>query len=68
MKKYFLMGLVIGLGALAGVVIAASLPTKNPSTNTDAEGVMLYALNATSNTIVPLTVDANGALLVNTTL
>lgn len=68
MKKFFLIGLIIGLGAVAGYVIAASLPSKYPTQDSDASGVMLYGLNAGTNTLVPLTVDASGALYVNTSL
>lgn len=60
--KYFLIGLLIGLGALTGYVVAANLPTKHASSNYDMEGVILYAYTST-NALVPVLADSSGSLL-----
>ena len=63
MKK-LLIGLVIGIGIFGGIILAANLPTKYMSHNSDMEGVVLYAYTAT-NTLVPVLADASGSLLTN---
>ena len=63
MKNLFI-GLVIGIGIFGGIILAANLPTKYASHNSDMEGVVLYAYTAT-NALVPVLADASGSLLTN---
>ena len=63
MKNLFI-GLVIGIGIFGGIILAANLPTKYMSHNSDMEGVVLYAYTAT-NALVPVLADASGSLLTN---
>ena len=67
MNRKFVIGLIFGLiGAIAGIAIATSLPTKYASHNSDMEGVVLYGYTST-NTLVPVLVDNSGAIFVNST-
>ena len=62
--KNLLIGLVIGIGIFGGIILAANLPTKYASHNSDMEGVVLYGYTA-GNVLMPVLVDASGSLLVN---
>ena len=65
MKNLFI-GLVIGIGIFGGIILAANLPTKYMSHNSDMEGVVLYGYTST-NTLVTVLVDNSGAIFVNST-
>ena len=65
--RNLIVGLIVGLiGAIAGIAIATSLPTKYASHNSDMEGVVMYGYTST-NTLVPILVDNSGAIYVNST-